>query len=262
VVNISGPSLTTNIPVGPNPIALTGTSDGSRVFVANQGNGTVSVIDTAANALVPSSTSLPNPITVGASPSFLAIKPDNSRVYAVNSVSNSVSVIDTSSNSVTNVPVGANPTHAFYEAGRNRLWVTNSGSNTVTVINALDLTDVRTVSLVDTSATPCANPTPVAVTVLADGTRAYVASKGCDGVSVVNASSLTLSKTIKLGAGAAPVSIASDSPSAKVVAANSGTCQLTSSTVGNCASVIQTSDDSIAAQIATPAPNRFVLITP
>ena len=60
------------ITVGQNPEAIAITPDGSRAYVANGlfNSKTVSVIDTATNAVVGA------PITVGEGPSGIAITPD------------------------------------------------------------------------------------------------------------------------------------------------------------------------------------------
>ncbi|MCU1310271.1 MAG: 40-residue beta-propeller repeat containing protein [Candidatus Angelobacter sp.] len=253
VVTLSGtPTLVTDIPVGSNPVGLVGTSDGQRLYVANQADGTVTVIAPSSNSVVPSVSGQPNPVVVGSSPVFLAVSKDNTKVFAVNRGNDSVSVINTNTNGVTNVNVGASPNFAFFDTANNLLWVTNSGADTVTVINVLDFTDVRTISLVGTgAAASCASPAkPVSITVLADGTRAYVADSGCNSVSVISTLSKTVTKTIPVGT--TPVSIDSTTDSTKVVVVNKGS---------NTASVIQTSDDTVAVNVPVPASPVFVAIT-
>jgi YVTN family beta-propeller protein len=63
-------------------------------YVANSGDGTVSVIDTAANAVVGT------PIPVGKEPFGVAVTPDGKHAYDANRGSNNVSVIDTATNMV------------------------------------------------------------------------------------------------------------------------------------------------------------------
>lgn len=66
----------------------------STVYVSNNGNGTVSVVDTGSNTIT-------GTITVGSSPKGIAVTPDGSQVWVCNNVSaGSVSVISTSSNTV------------------------------------------------------------------------------------------------------------------------------------------------------------------
>ena len=47
------------IPVGPSPFDVAITPDGSRAYVANQGNGTVSVIDTSTRSVISTFTESP-----------------------------------------------------------------------------------------------------------------------------------------------------------------------------------------------------------
>ena len=76
---------------------------GTRLYVANEGPDTVSVIDTATNTVV---TTVP----VGDRPQGVAVNPAGTRVYVANNYANSVSVIDTATNTVVaTVPVGDNP---------------------------------------------------------------------------------------------------------------------------------------------------------
>jgi YVTN family beta-propeller protein len=70
--------------------------------VTNQGNNTVSVIDTMTNTIVAT-------IPVGLGGSELAITPDGTRVYVPNQQDFIVSVIDTTTNTVVaTIPLGAN----------------------------------------------------------------------------------------------------------------------------------------------------------
>ena len=80
---------------------------GTHVYVANTdrpSSNTVSVIDTATNAVVAT-------VPVGTDPFGVAVNPAGSRVYVANTSSNTVSVIDTATNAVVaTVPVGTGPT--------------------------------------------------------------------------------------------------------------------------------------------------------
>jgi YVTN family beta-propeller protein len=67
--------------------------DGTRAYVTNGNDNTVSVIDTASNTVVAT-------VAVGACSRGVAITPNGTRAYVTNLCSDSVSVIDTSSNTV------------------------------------------------------------------------------------------------------------------------------------------------------------------
>src|SRR5262245_45010729 len=81
------------IPVGENPWCVAITPDNAKVYVANQGSGTVSVIDAATRTVVRS-------IEVGAEPFGCALKPDGTRLFVANFSSQSVFVINTANDRV------------------------------------------------------------------------------------------------------------------------------------------------------------------
>ena len=68
--------------------------DGSAVYVANDRDGTVSVIDTGSNTVTAT-------IPVGEGPWYPVVLPDGSAVYVPNHGDGTVSVIDTATNTVT-----------------------------------------------------------------------------------------------------------------------------------------------------------------
>ena len=78
------------------------TLDGTRAYVTNQNSNTVSVINTATNAVI-------NTINVGTEPVGIDITSGN-LIYVVNKVSNNVSVINVATNTVIDtISVGLSP---------------------------------------------------------------------------------------------------------------------------------------------------------
>jgi YVTN family beta-propeller protein len=85
--------------------------DGSRVYVSNGRDGSVSVIDIATNTIVAT-------IPVGQRPWNMALTPDGERLYVANGRSNSVTAIDTRSNApVAQIAVGERPWGVAIAAG-------------------------------------------------------------------------------------------------------------------------------------------------
>jgi YVTN family beta-propeller protein len=112
------------------------TPDGSKVYVANASSFTVSVIDTATNAVVGS------PIRVGSFPWGLAVTPDGSKVYVANfgfEGLSTVSVIDTATNTVVGLPiaVGQQSIGLAITPDGSKVYVTNERSDTVSVIDTV-----------------------------------------------------------------------------------------------------------------------------
>lgn len=223
VLDLSTATFLSEISVGTNPVAMTGFSDGTRVYVANQGSNTVSSVDT--------STSTATNIVVGSSPVWVVISSDSSHIYVVNQGSNNISVIRTSDNTVTaTVPVGSSPVFAAFDTKEQLLWVANQGSNSVTLIDGSSDTPV-------VEATIPVGTAPVSIAPLPDGTRTYVANSGDSTVTIVN----DLSRTTRtLTVGTNPVSVAASSDSLRVIVANQGSHDISS---------IQTSNDTVVATI-------------
>ncbi|WP_319436181.1 beta-propeller fold lactonase family protein [Mycobacterium sp. RTGN5] len=123
------PAATINVGTKGNfPVALAVSPDGSHVYVVNNSDGTVSVINTATNSVTAT-------IPVGSGPQQVAVSPDGTRVYVTNGASNTVSVINTSTNTVTNtIEVGTLPDGIAVSPDGQHIYVANSGSNTVSVI--------------------------------------------------------------------------------------------------------------------------------
>ncbi|HEY6352528.1 MAG TPA: YncE family protein [Candidatus Angelobacter sp.] len=96
-------NATTTITGVPNATGLAITPDGASLYVTD-GIQTVSVIDTATNAVQPSL------VTVGNGPLLLAITPDGASVYVTNLGDGTVSVIATATNTVpATITVGSQP---------------------------------------------------------------------------------------------------------------------------------------------------------
>jgi YVTN family beta-propeller protein len=107
------------------------TPDGTRLYVTNTGDSTVSVVDTTSNTVTTT-------VAVGGIPFWLAITPNGTRAYVANGADATISVIDTENNTVIATIAGGNFNVPFGVAitpdGR-RVYVTNSGGDTVSVIS-------------------------------------------------------------------------------------------------------------------------------
>jgi YVTN family beta-propeller protein len=211
------------ISVGPNPVALVATPDGTQLFSLNRGDNSVSVIRPATDQVLN-----PIPLTANGSPAWGTVSSDGSRVFVVNDgTGNNVSVINTATDTVASVlSVGAGPNYIVYQASLNRAYVTSPASQSLSIID--NNLNVQTISL---AGAPCNAQHPISVTALADGSRVYVADDATNSVCILNTSSNTFTKRICLvqdpphptdpcPVGATPVFIASDSDSTRVYTAN------------------------------------------
>ena len=119
--------LDPKVSVGSQPtgVAVSATT----AYVANQGSGSVSVIDLTQNPPVVVAT-----VPVGSQPDAAVLSANGARVYAANFGGGTVSVIDTATNAVTKtVTVGRRPTGIVEVGGL--VYVANLGSQSVSVFD-------------------------------------------------------------------------------------------------------------------------------
>ena len=152
--------------------------DGTRAYVANYHDGTITVVNTATNKTVGSA------IKIGALPQALAVSADGTRLYVagIDTASNTgkVTVINTVTNKVFGpaVTIGSYPTGIVVSPDGSRIYVTDGPSNTVTVV------DTATRTMLGTAITVGSFPTGIALS--PNGTRAYVSNGGSNTVTVID----------------------------------------------------------------------------
>lgn len=122
------------IATGGSPTGVAYDSSDHRLFVTNEGNGTVSVIDTRNDSVVNRS------VPVGLDPYGVAFDPANGEVYVADEANDTVSVLNATTLLPAHRPiaVGSEPFGVTVDPSANQAWVTNLGSGNVTVINGSD----------------------------------------------------------------------------------------------------------------------------
>ncbi|MBV9482426.1 MAG: YncE family protein [Acidobacteria bacterium] len=188
--------------VGPNPTVLTETPNGQKVYSINS-DGTLSSINTADNSVNPPISSPPLTQPVGVVASL-----DNSEIFVLDA-SGVVWLINTLTDQVSVPPATAPPSSNFMalESTRNRLYVTSPGSGsgppTLTILDA----STPSLSPLNRRALPLpTGATPVMVSFLPNGTRAYVLSITAANsplVSVIDTATNAFLNTISLPAATA-----------------------------------------------------------
>ena len=163
-------------------------------YIANSGDGTVSVINTTTNTVV-------NTISVGRKPFGVAITPDGSKVYIANSGDNTVSVINTATNTVTGSPiaVGTDPVGVAVTPDGKTVYVTNQGDGTVSVISTATNTVIGSAIDVGCPIANCGRKTtniPSGIAVTPDGSKVYVGNLGTPGYASVIATASNTVTTI------------------------------------------------------------------
>ncbi len=263
----SPPSLQEEIPVAPNPVNFAGTGNGSRIFAISQSStgaaplapnacntpgsvtqaGEAAAIDTGTNAIS-------NRIPLGICPVYGIVSSDNQRGFILNRGSGTVSVIQVQQNQLDaahpSLPVGlgpaSGPVAADYYNPASLLVTANYDEGTISIIDvSLDIYGNDSPSFGNTRTVKVGNG-PVAVTILQDGSRAYVANQTDGTVSVVDLHSYTVLKTIPMyhpsGETAHPSAMASVSstPAGKVYVISKDSPYIT---------VIRTDTDVVSASV-------------
>jgi YVTN family beta-propeller protein len=173
-------------------IGLDGSAWARDAYVANSGDGTVSVLNLATNASI-------GTVTVGAKPVDLAITPNGKFAYVANEGGDSVSV--TNRTVVKTIAVGDAPRGVAVSPDGRTVWVTDSGDDDVMTID----TATNTVSGLPISLPSGAQPEGIAIA--PDGLHALVAQKGGD-VSIVDTASRAIVATAADPSSSAPARIA------------------------------------------------------
>jgi YVTN family beta-propeller protein len=174
--------------LGSTPIGIAHDPDNSRMYVTNQDDGTVSVIDTTTNTVI-------GTLTVGSTPIGIAHDPDNDRMYVTNAGDGTVSVIDTTTNTVDSTPlqIGNDPVGIAHDPVNDRMYVTNQNIGTVSVIDT-------TTNTVDPATIPV-GAGPLGIAHDPDNSRMYVINQDDGTVSVIDTTTNTVIDTISVGSG-------------------------------------------------------------
>jgi YVTN family beta-propeller protein len=164
--------------VGTNPRALA--FDGTNIWVANYGDGTVQKVNPATGATGP-------PINVGTNPYALAF--DGSSIWVANYGSNSVQKINPATGAAGSpITVGTNPSALVFDGAN--IWVALQGSNSVRKIDPAT-------GAVFTPITVGTNPIALAF----DGTSIWVANSGSANVTRITPGETTYVNTFTVGEG-------------------------------------------------------------
>ena len=207
----------TAVNTGSSPVKATITvtpKNAGYAYITNNGDGTVSVINTITNLVVATiplpqqpfgvtvsptgsfvyiSDSPENEVSVistatntvvntipsnGSIPRGMCVSPDGRSLYVVNEISGNVAVINTASGAlITSVNVGISPYDVCVSLDGSRIYVTNQGSNSVSIINTISNTVINTLPVGQ-------NPNGIAIS--PDGSQVYVTNGPASSISVIN----------------------------------------------------------------------------
>ncbi|HEY6447914.1 MAG TPA: YncE family protein [Acidobacteriaceae bacterium] len=260
--------LKQEIPVAPSLINLTGYSIGERVYAISQGNSSGApgqpawgdcdtpsavAVKGEADAIETTTNTVSARLPLGVCPVFGFQTPDLQRAFIMNRGSGTVTVINTQLNAIDSahpsISVGAGPVYSDYYRNGEVLVTANYDSNTISIIDvSLDQFQNDSATFGTVLATVPVGLHPVQVSVLQDGSRAYVANQGVIGaggavvtpgsISVVNLTNYSVEKTIALTANPHSIGSIYNYPIGKVYVASQNSPYLT---------IIRTDTDVISA---------------
>jgi YVTN family beta-propeller protein len=144
IINTANNTVGASVPVGIGPTAIYYDSFLNRLYVANTGDNTVTVLD-ATNVSLGVNPAIPTlaTVSVGSAPVSVASLPNGRAFYVANSGSNTVSVVSSSSFGVVGtVPVGAKPVFIATEPSSTKVYTANAAGGTVSIIQTSDNTVV------------------------------------------------------------------------------------------------------------------------
>jgi hypothetical protein len=191
VVNTTNNSMTTEVMVGNNPIAMAETPDGTKLYVANQGSQgipstwTISAFNTKPSMSTrticdPTGTKCPPPL--GSAPIWISARSDSQQVYVLESngtlayLNTSLTGSDTFAETGIDVPGAA---YMWYDTILNRLYIPGGSQLVIVDVSQSAPTVLATIDIPAFAILPTGTTAPataVAVTSLPDGSRAYVGS--------------------------------------------------------------------------------------
>lgn len=169
---LTGSSLEV-VPVGASPRGIVISPDGTKVYIANSGSDSISVLDTMTKEVT-------NTIFLGlgVGPEGLAITPDGRFLISANRVSNNISLIDPDTyRIIKHIPVGMSPLRVSVSPWGDWAFVTNSRSDDLMIVSLIAKQVVSSISM---------RPRPIGVKSSPSGDEIFISCHDSDVIQVVD----------------------------------------------------------------------------
>lgn len=178
-------TLQNTINVGKLPSEVTFSNDGSKVYVANTKDGSVTIINPTTKASILTLTTGINPVG--------AWSANNAKMYVDNEGSKTITEIDVATNAITaTINLTFTPAYVAYNSTSSELWVSD-----VTNGKVVYYTLVSGIWTMQGSVSTGLNAH--AIIFSADNSKAYVTNQDANTVSVINVSTHIVTNTINVG---------------------------------------------------------------
>ncbi|HEY6202541.1 MAG TPA: YncE family protein [Candidatus Limnocylindria bacterium] len=169
-------AVTGSIPAGTNPTGVAVNPETGRIYVANRGSNTVTVIDAATDGVIAT-------IAEGGVPTAVAVNTRTNRVYVTNLI-RTVSVIDGATNAViASIGVGLGPFSIAVNAETDRVYVANLYDHNLSVIDSTTNSVIATLNTPDGANGIAVNPRT---------NRVYLTNGSSGSVSVIDGATNTV----------------------------------------------------------------------
>lgn len=260
-------SGTGNIPsfkainTGSSPVTATITATPATqgyAYIANEGAGTISVINVATNTIATT-------ITPPHDPFCVCISPDGTKAYiGCGGGTSTVTVINTTTNAIIKtIPVSSTgeSTGITISPDGSMVYVENFVDNTVSAVNVVTNAVVAVVPV---------GQGPLGITITPDGSEVYVAFNYTDYISVISTATNTVTGNITLGAESPDVAMSPDGSKLYVPVSNSQSVAVIDPVTNNITAtiplgtypdVIAISPDGTRAYVTTNLGNVLVINT-
>jgi YVTN family beta-propeller protein len=198
------------IKVGWRPVAALLSPDGQRLYTADTGGNTVSVVTLATGAV--------QTVPVGRQPVALAHHPTQPRLYVACPGNNTLTTINTTTLAVLPaLAVGTGPTGLAVTPNGAELWVALSVDRRINVVNTATMTSAATIGLTDE---------PLDVAIAPDGVRAYVTFPAAGRLRVLDVATRSVLDQLTLGLAPGALAVAPDGSALYVADRGAGAEQL------------------------------------
>ena len=140
IINTATDTIGGSVTVGVGPTSISLDTFLNRLYVANTGGNSVTVLDATSVTLgVNPPIKTLGTASVGSAPVSVAALPNGLAFYVANSASNDVTVVSSSSFGVVGtVPVGQNPIWVASEPSSTKIYTANDGSGTISIIQHVE----------------------------------------------------------------------------------------------------------------------------
>lgn len=163
---------------------LVPTPDGDKLYIANIGSASVSVIDRTANTVTT--------VRTDAGAEGIDVSPDGAEVWVTNRGANNISIIDVATDTVieTISSEGGFPIRAKFTPDGSQVFVSNATSGSVAVFDAATRQYLGSVPV---------GAVPVGILISPDGERAFIANTQDDFVTVIDVATREVIDRIETG---------------------------------------------------------------